>query len=628
MSYRALWVALGAAVLTACSRQPARPAVERIAILRFENLGDDPSADWMGRAFPEIIAAELAGTADVYAIPSARLHGLDALLGPRPVAAPGISGERTLALAAGANRIGYGEYRVRNGKLEARLTIEDPAIHKALSGIGVSGAAGDIVAVASSLAQHISGRIAPFGTRNPQVVKAYADAIESADPAPADTLQRAISTDPDFGPLYRELAQIKLRLGDRPGALAVLNQALERGDSIGAVERARAELDAASIQGDRAARERALIAVAHADPADPVVWRELGLTYMNRRQYAQAAESLRNALRIQPDDADSLNQLGYAAAYAGNLEESLQALRHYQQLQPESANPLDSQGDVNLVAGRLREAEGHYLAAARKNPDFYEGVDFLKAAMARLMSGDIAGADDAARQYFAARTAAHDQLSDFRQVEWQWISGRRQAAYQQMGKLSASPQREVAARAAATMALWGLMMGNREAAVVLAEKALTIATPASGEMASVARFLAQPAASPAEWAARAARLAPNPAQATIRNTVLADALLLDKQYQAAAPVLEQLYGEGQSAGEGVPILWAWTYLETGRTAEAAALLRFNPIPPASGLEPLMSFYFPRFYHLRGVAAERLGKAAEARDNYALFQKLSGPDPLF
>jgi tetratricopeptide (TPR) repeat protein len=627
VSYRALWVALGLGLLAACSRQPARPAVERFAILRFENLGEDSSVDWMGRAFAEIISGELAGTADLYAIPSARLHSLDGALGPRPVAAPGISGERSLALAAGANRIGYGEYRVRNGKLEARLTIEDPAIHKALSSIAVSGAAVDMVAVASALAQHVSGRIAPYGTRNPQVVKAYANVIESADLAAADTLQQAISTAPDFGPAYRELAQVKLRQQDRPGALAVLNQALARGGSIGAVERARTEFDAATLRGDRAAREQALIALTHADPADPVVWRDLGLTYMSRHQYAQAAASLRNALHIEPDDADSLNQLGYAAVYAGNLEEGLQALRHYQQLQPESANALDSLGDVNLVAGRLREAEDYYLAAGKKSPDFYAGVDFLKAAMARLMSGDTAGADDVARQYFAARTAAHDPLVEFRQVEWQWIGGRRKAAYQQMEKLAARPQREVAAHATAEMALWGLMMGNREAAAALAEKSLAMAVPTSAVTATVARFLAQPAASPAEWAARAERLAPNPAQATIRNTALAYALLLSKQYQAAAPVLEQLYGEGQPAGEGVPILLAWTYLETGRTAEAAALLRFNPTPPTAGLEPFTSFYFPRIYYLRGVAAERLGKSAEARDNYALFQKLSGPDPL-
>jgi hypothetical protein len=88
-----------------------------------------------------------------------------------------------------------------------------------------------------------------------------------------------------------------------------------------------------------------------------------------------------------------------------------------------------------------------------------------------------------------------------------------------------------------------------------------------------------------------------------------------------------LYGQGQPATEGVPVMLAWAWLENGRTADAAALLRLNPIFPSSGIDPAAAFYFPRIYDLRALAADRLGKTAEARDNHALFQKLSGPDPL-
>jgi hypothetical protein len=40
----------------------------------------------------------------------------------------------------------------------------------------------------------------------------------------------------------------------------------------------------------------------------------------------------------------------------------------------------------------------------------------------------------------------------------------------------------------------------------------------------------------------------------------------------------------------------------------------------------MSLYFPRIYDLRAQAAEKLGKAGEAQQNYAIFKKLSGPAP--
>src|SRR2546430_300317 len=81
-----------------CAKKPAVSGTERIAVLRFENLGSDPSTSWMGRAFSEVIAAELQ------ALPSTRLHAYDRLLGVRPVSAPGISTESTEALLAGATR--------------------------------------------------------------------------------------------------------------------------------------------------------------------------------------------------------------------------------------------------------------------------------------------------------------------------------------------------------------------------------------------------------------------------------------------------------------------------------------------------------------------------------------------
>ena len=51
--------ALAALLLSACARQPAGPRVERIAILRFENLGPSVAGDWMGRAFSAVVTARI-----------------------------------------------------------------------------------------------------------------------------------------------------------------------------------------------------------------------------------------------------------------------------------------------------------------------------------------------------------------------------------------------------------------------------------------------------------------------------------------------------------------------------------------------------------------------------------------
>jgi Flp pilus assembly protein TadD len=621
------------ALLSACHRQANGPSRERIAILRFENLGADPSNDWMGRAFSEVISSELSGVPGISAIPAGRLHAIEAEFGPRPAGAPGISAERTSALAAGANRIAYGQYSMRNGTLVARLTVEDTLTGRITSLDPVSAPAAEVLSAASALALQLSPRITPYGTHSAQVVQAHVNALEGLGAAGvAEALQKAIAADPDFGPSYRQLAVIRIQQKDVDGALALLHQALARGSAIPDAERARIQLQAATLRGDSAARLQALAALAKADPDDPQTWHDLAAAAFTTHHYQQAVEAYRKVLRIQPDDADSWNQLAYAAAYTGDAAAATSAAMSYQKLQPASANPLDSAGDVNLIAGHLSAAEGYYRQSTQKNPGFLAGLDFLKAAMAHLMTGDVTGADTLAQQYFDARVTAKDPLADYRKAQWAWISGRRKGACRQMEKLTGAAEaggsREVAAHGYAELAMWNLMLGNRETAAGFAQKALAFATPSSSTPAILARFLSQPPASPAEWQARANQLAPNPAQAAIRNLALADALLFAKEYGAAAPVLQQMYDNGNpAAGEGLPVLLAWADLETGRVPEAAALLRSNPPLSEIGLSWSTPLDFPRIYYLRAMAAEKQGKPEEARENYRLFRALSGPDPL-
>ena len=281
----------------ALASQPA-PRVERIAILRFENLGAGVSDDWMGRAFSEVITAELAGAPGIYAIPSNRLHGLDRVLGPRPVSVPGISAERTLAFASGATRLGYGEYSVRGGRLSARLTIEDPRTGKMTKLVS---ACRRRRATCSPWPRSWRGRsprrVAPYGTNSVPALKAYMAAEESATAAAtAQNLDQAIAADPDFGPPYRLLAQLKAQQQDRAAADALLGQALARAGAMPPAERARLELEAANLHGDSAARKSALTTLVALEPNDAAAWNSLAESCMSRREYQQAVQAYRKLL--------------------------------------------------------------------------------------------------------------------------------------------------------------------------------------------------------------------------------------------------------------------------------------------------------------------------------------------
>ncbi len=617
--------------LLSCARKPA-PGTQRLAILRFENLSGDPGADWMGRAFSEIISDELSAVPEIYTISTGRLHTYEPLLGRRPAAAPGIFTERPLALAASANRIGYGEYTLRGDRLEARLTIEDPQTGRMSAVLSATAPAGDVVSAATALARQIADGAATYDTWNAAAVRGYVSAMESpGQEQSAQSLSGSIAADPNFAPPYRMLAQWKAQHNDREGALAMLDQALARGNAIAPRERARVELEAATLRNDAAARHSALLALSKLDPRDPNVFRTLAQSAMAAHDFKRAVEAYQKALAVDGEDVSSWNQLAYAAAYAGDLNTAAGALRRYQALRPNDPNSFDSMGDVNLLSGRLREAEGFYLEATKKDPTFANGADFFKAAMARLMTGDVAGADALAKSFTDGRSG-ESPADEYRRAEWLWISGRREAARQRMEAFARANEtgalRELSSRAWGELAIWNLLVGERPAAEQATQKALSLATQQTAALAVVARFLLQPAASASEWRERADRLFTNPAAQQLKTLSLVYALLLGREFQSAYEILAPL-NQSASVGsdENIPILLAWSLLETGRVKDAEPLLRWNPIPPAGGITPFMSFYFPRVYYLRAVAAEKSGNRAEVESNRRLFVQLSGPTPL-
>jgi hypothetical protein len=213
-----------------------------------------------------------------------------------------------------------------------------------------------------------------------------------------------------------------------------------------------------------------------------------------------------------------------------------------------------------------------------------------------------------------------------------WDTGHRKEAYRQLETFAAGaqdgPLREIASRANAELTIWNLVLGDRAAAAKTGQQAMALAGQTSMAVAAVAQFSSQPAASPAEWAARAEQRFQGEALTGIRDLALSCALLLDGHFQAAQVPLRQMYDSGALAGdEGLPYLLAWTYVETGQTKAAEPLIRWNPVPNVVGPSPFAPFYLPRLFYLRGVVAAREGKREEARGNYQLFLKLSGNAPL-
>ncbi len=489
-------------------------------------------------------------------------------------------------------------------------------------------AADDAIGAATSLARQLAANPVAFPAHNSQAIRAYAQALESREIGQsAAYFQQAVTADPDFGPAYRSLAQIDVQRQDRDGALALLDRALAR-NSMVPVERARIQLEAAAIRNDPAAKQQALTTLAKLEPGSVSTWQDLAVTAMTRHDYSTAMEAYRRALQIEPANVTLLNEFGYAAVYAGHFDDGAAAVRKYQSLSPNDVNALDSMGDLYLIANRYGEAEGFYEQARKKDPNFRNNCDLFKAAMARAMMGDLPAADELARQYAAARAQAHDPAAALHYSQWLALTGRRKEGLAGLEAYARTAEgrhdNAMASRAYASLTIWDLIFGDRPAAQATVQKAMPLAVPASSGAVAIARFLAQPPASPDEWRDRAGRFVPNPAQAQVRDEMLAYALVLDRQFAAAKAPLQRMYdATGTTSYEGLPVALAWCEIEGGNPEAAAPLLAHTPVPPITGVTTFLPLWFPRIFELRAAMDEKSSKHAEAGANRELFNKLSG-----
>ena len=110
-------------------------------------------------------------------------------------------------------------------------------------------------------------------------------------------------------------------------------------------------------------------------------------------------------------------------------------------------------------------------------------------------------------------------------------------------------------------------------------------SPALITPAGIIAFLAQPAASPGEWQARADRVVkaqgnPGNVDYLLGSRILGYALILGKHYAAAGPVLEALYRAAPTTeSDDGRMLLGLAKLRAGNKAEAASLLERYPLPP-------------------------------------------------
>jgi tetratricopeptide (TPR) repeat protein len=406
--------------LAACSPAPP-PPVERIAVLPFENLTGDGALDWIASAGPAVVASEITGGQRILAMRLASLSD---------------------AYRAQATRFVHGYFTERAGAaLHFEIEIEDASSHKMLKTTAVDGG---VLTAMDAVAKFLTPSVRSFSTANAEALEAWGHSHD----------ELAVSLDPDFGAAWLAWAQKFAAEGNPSRAAEVAEQALARPGLRSAVERAQIEMTAANLRKDRDGQRTALAALVRLQPADTSLIETLAKLEFDERNFTDAAEQYRNLVRLSPprniNTAQAMNSLGYAEAYAGNLDAARKVLEDYGREPGQRSNSLDSLGEVMFIRGRFGEAEKSFLQSHEADAKLLNGGALRKAAYARWLGGDLKGADGLMKRYLEFRANLHDPLLHWREAVWDFETGRRDQA---IGKLqSVAPnEKELAEK---QMAVW------------------------------------------------------------------------------------------------------------------------------------------------------------------------------
>jgi tetratricopeptide (TPR) repeat protein len=204
------------------------------------------------------------------------------------------------------------------------------------------------------------------------------------------TLEEAVRKTPDSPLLRSQLASAAARAGHYDAAIEQFQWILERNPNALNAQVGLGEVY--GLKGDAAKAVERLRKARDMAPHLVEVHLLLGTQLENARQFDEAKEAYRQALRVQPDNLIALNNLAsLIAETGGSLEEALQlAQRAVAKAPKQDPVPTDTLGWIYLKKGMADTARQIFANLVKTHPD--NAVFRYHFGATLLQQGDRAGA--------------------------------------------------------------------------------------------------------------------------------------------------------------------------------------------------------------------------------------------
>jgi tetratricopeptide (TPR) repeat protein len=229
--------------------------------------------------------------------------------------------------------------------------------------------AGDSRAAAAN-ARSASGKL-PVTTSSASARRSFEEAMLNFEeyrlPETLENLRAATKADQNFAQAFILIARMS---PDPVEQSAARKRAKQLAPKVGASERLLIHWLAAAQEDDYLPAIADMNDLLAKYPRDQRLAYLAGDWLMQQQRYEQAVAVLERAVKLFPDYAAALNDLGYGYADMGNFEKAFAVMDHYVALEPDQPNPHDSYGEILRMAGKLDAALEQYRVSIRIDPNF------------------------------------------------------------------------------------------------------------------------------------------------------------------------------------------------------------------------------------------------------------------
>ncbi len=328
-----------------------------LAILPFQNGSGDPSLDWLGTNFADMLSTDVGQSAHLRIISTDRLHQVlsDLRVTPGTSIDPTMLGR--VAEFSNADTVVWGKYVKFGDKIHVEATVQDlkhdrrvPLKIDAASEKDIPGTVDQLaelirqnLSFSADVVKELKASSFQLSSKSVPALRDYTQAMElvreGRNLEAVKMLQSVVQEDPQFALAYSRLAEADLELGYDAEAEKNSRRAVELSQTLLTAEKYLVEATHARVMKDSKKAIEAYENLAKIFPGNSDVEYTLGSLYADNSDFEKARAQFAAILQADPKNIKTLWQMGSVEWQQGNPQAALEPLNKGLSLAVQVDNP-------------------------------------------------------------------------------------------------------------------------------------------------------------------------------------------------------------------------------------------------------------------------------------------------